>query len=795
MEPTKNNSTKNMIPHMLAIDCSGSVGGSSGYWSLVQRVKDKICKRHGANVSIIAWDTSIDMPTDGEIEEMIRRRIGRGGTDPSIFCHLLPRGCDLTIVTDGDIGDNCVRKCDEILDSRRFGSVKVYFQSTGGHMNLSVSAPFTRNCEHVEIIVGERTIATANTTKDVDLTIYYDNPSLFIESSDKILSEIVLRCAGKLNMALRDEVIKLEHNLLQWIANSPGGDYDEVRGQLTAGRRDDAIISLRKIISAADTSLARRINHIAQELMKHCTGAGGFKFDLLEPGRLTRAIPVAHVATEELPNVEPVGQFECPITCEEEFPVLFIKKGEPILGGLSKRELDDILSEPLLILGRPELVQLIRDRTDCTIGFGTAKKLFTSGCVVSPYTREIISSALICSEPRSLGTDGNVFRKAVTFTLADIFLGDKLVGCPELWLAVVYLAIRDLERIDSDFIGIFRDYLIARMRSGKTNITLTGLPIEPVIKAPVDIALWHCISSPEIMKNNREASCDRLREFAASAAHMMTLLDMMNYAYDVEWTTKRLALYNAFAWMMTEENNHVHRINGVQTWRILLRAQYQNSLTIMGTGCNATANNATIILLDGPATSPPPMPYFGLSLGEMIALADLVDNRKSAKCIQIPEDLSDYVPMHITNYSYNLPNEYIREPVPICPQTMRPYVVDRRAGKHWKICAELAGGTSLANQISNYNYFVRNIAEFGAYPTKNEFIIYTAIKQSGRLVNPLSTLPAMTMAFVDGLFNDYEAVLGPGFANVPAYEFNRIAANSQDADTRARIDGSLASTL
>uniref|UniRef100_A0A915EGD7 Uncharacterized protein n=1 Tax=Ditylenchus dipsaci TaxID=166011 RepID=A0A915EGD7_9BILA len=72
---------------------------------------------------------------------------------------------------------------------------------------------------------------------------------------------------------------------------------------------------------------------------------------------------------------------------------------------------------------------------------------------------------------------------------------------------------------------------------------------------------------------------------------------------------------------------------GQQTWRLLLRSQYQHSLVL---------EDGSIVLLDGPASvSVPQLPEFRvcgdmekLPLGMLFGLAELVDRNKSNNSVK-----------------------------------------------------------------------------------------------------------------------------------------------------------------
>ncbi len=57
------------------------------------------------------------------------------------------------MITDGQVGDQEVKKCDEILDKYQFNKTVCYIISTsnygnGNDINMSVTCPFTRDCDN-----------------------------------------------------------------------------------------------------------------------------------------------------------------------------------------------------------------------------------------------------------------------------------------------------------------------------------------------------------------------------------------------------------------------------------------------------------------------------------------------------------------------------------------------------------------------------------------------------------------------------------------------------------------------
>jgi hypothetical protein len=248
--------------------------------------------------------------------------------------------------------------------------------------------------------------------------------------------------------------------------------------------------------------------------------------------------------------------------------------------------------------------------------------------------------------------------------------------------------------------------------------------------------------------------------------------------YDKNNILYRLKLYKAFAWIMNEE-----KTQGSQ-WRIILKAQYQNSIVL---------SDGTVILLDGPAIVKPDMPYFDLSLGELISLSKLVDKSKKFGVITIPLNFKgSEIPEPVKNYGYPdiLTNDdQYDSNIELSSNTFRPVVIDRKFRKHWKECSEQTYGP-LNKQISNYNYFIKYVDENIKYPSKEEFIKFTSSRQANKETDAKDTLPKHTVEFVDGLFKNYEKILGENFLNIPSDEFKRITINSRSEIDRAVLDGS-----
>ena len=826
------------------IDVSGSTGGHANYWNQVI----KLVEIHKDDATFYFWDDIVSEVSHGHVLSRASSRTGGQGTKPKCFAHLLPVDCKAVIITDGQVDASEVAACDKIIYGKSFESVEVHFVSTGGNMNLSVSAPFTRSTKY-KIFINSILSTSGNSTIKISLQKYFGNVELFLSEAEELSKHITMQNLGLRNDHLRNELLMLQNNLLQKIAmqntNQNNIIFDQLRDLLINNQMSLAINMIKEMtLNSAD--VGHKVELIIQELLRLCNGSTDFSFHILEPGRLTRAIAVKDTPTEELPTVESYeGTFECPAMMELDIPILLIKDDKPVLIGLDKKFLDSLINNPLSLLLDESLIQAVKNRLDHLIGLNAAKMLFANRPVTSPFTRHNISCAITFGEDSS-------HHNATKYALANIFFGNKLIGMSNLWLVVIYFIIKKISYLNQNesFMNTFKEYIIQKCKKTMSNITLSGLPIVPFMKVPMDIAVWYCVVSPFIIHSNKKSSAssievededdarNRLRSFGKSSVYLLDILDVFKYSYDRRSCLRLITYYTAFSWMMRQE-----KTNGSQ-WRKLSQSLYQNSVRL---------RNGVIIMLDGPTMSnkiptfsedtiqniavedlegiiaeieiensdkneiymnndnyivmnykedhmkfygPKTIPSFQvcndaplLTLGELLALQTFVDKSKSLNVISIPIDLQPIEPSIIINYGYpDVPD--FDDGTVICPETMRPYYIDRIKKLNWKLCAEQVSGP-LHKQISLYNYFIRYVIETTKYPTKEEFIHYISIKQAMKAYDPMNTLPKHILFYIHQLYSKYERVLGVAFQNVLASEFKAIVCASMNVEDRCRMDGSI----
>jgi hypothetical protein len=471
--------------------------------------------------------------------------------------------------------------------------------------------------------------------------------------------------------------------------------------------------------------------------------------------------------------------------------VCLVTDGAPVLDGVDKRQLEALMTHPLALLLDRALIGAVRARLDHLIGLDAVRTLAARADIVSPITRRPVVAVLAFGRERD-------HVRATNYALARILFGTKLVGVPELWLAALYFIVHDevaYLRDQPAFMSAFRDHLTHRMRMHTTNMTLTGLPIEPMVKAPVDVAVWYCAISPFMWESNaaRDAECNRLRAFGPTARFLLRILDELfpDYAYERPVIVHWCALYRAFAWMMHAAKQQTPQ---PQAWRTLLRAQVQNSTRL--------SDGTTIVLLDGPASDatrpplPPALADPALTFAELWTLAtQYVDVRNATGAVFIPRTLACVdAPVAVYNYAYPRGMTTTDAYVPtLSPATFRPVYVDREERRPWGECfKERYGSNDMRQYLSMYKYFIDCTHDWHRYPTRDMYVAYVARKQAARWESPKETLPEAMAALVDQLFANYVRVLGAGFAQVPVRDFMNKTGSSTAIAERTALDGSAA---
>lgn len=778
---SKENLTINDNDTVICIDSSGSTGYHIQYWNRVL----EIIESH-PNAKFISWASSSTEMSYNEIKELAKDRNGYGGTSPSSFISLIKGFKNLIIITDGQVSGDEVLRCDGMLKNIKFDHVRVIFIKTGGFVNLSVSAPFTRNTTYV--IENEGHVIEGSTDIDIDLSKYNENPSLFLEEYEIIRNYIVMKNIGTTNTTLRNMILDCKSKMMKYIRSKNSISTNDLLEKLKENDYDTSINITKSIFNSCFDSLISDIENSFDELINLCDLKNNFSFTLLQPSRIQRAKITEEVDVSKVNVIKIDDKYECPITCDNDSPCLLIKSGEAVLNHLNKKDLDMIITNPLIVLLRDDIKENIKKRVDHIIGFNTYKTLFENenGNIHSPYSRDEISCGILFGHHSS-------HLKAFNYTLSNIFFGRKLVGLPILWVYVLYKVLKEVEHIKDNetFFNEYEKYFIERLKYSKTTITLSGLPIHPFIETTADIAVWYCVVSPFIIGNEQtDDGVNRLRSFGATSKYLIEILNMLGYPYDKKKTLKLMSLYKAFSWMMNEERNEGHSLYVENQWLKKIKSHYQGSIVL---------DDGYIVLIDGPATEPNELPEFRifddqepLKLNELIYLSKLVDMNKSTNSVIIDLELVENHPMpeYIVSYGYDYSKDFDSSVFVVSPDTMRPYSVDRKTNTLWKDAAINIFGVPLEKQISLYARFIDYVTSNKEFPSKIDFIKYLERKERMKVDYPKLTLPKIILKMVDIAYNSYKPICGDNFCNVTVDSFISKTSKSCSLLKRFEEDGS-----
>ena len=778
---------------IFAIDTSWSTANSKFYIDSIERIVSNTIRRPTkySRYTVIHWNTTSTTKRcriDNVVLEAKEIR-SQGGTDIGCFIDKLKSGIDLVIISDGQVPGNSVSNARDTLSSKNltFSRVEVHYIETGGRINLSVAAPFIRNTDY-KVYNGNRLISNGSSTENIDFQIYHNELDKFLQDSDSIISKLAVQNLGASeNKELKTQILKLQKNLLGVIRRRETNDAiaESVRSSETV---DEAKDKLWAEINKEPDEVVSKVDIMFKTLIHIADGKLGFEFDSLDPSRLMNAqrVSTAMAMNEIEPvNVDDVEDtatastaidrnvLECPILCEDDHMMILVRSGDQnILGSLDKEALDMIISNPLMFLKHKALVSRFSKSLDSVVGLKAVKQIHArsadSRMFESPTTRQPINAVIspYCEETHI---------RATRSAFSKLLFGDKFLGNIDIWLVVLYHIIlqTSVEPIKY-IIPLFEKFLIRRLRTSTTAMTLSGLPIQPLKQTNVDVAIWYCVHSYLFFEDNDARN--RLRSgLGSTALYLIPIIKLLGLPVDEEAIRHRLRIYNAFTWMMKEAKDSMQKMRG------LIRAQYQNS-TFVGND---------YVFLDGEVTNVICLPpdFDGLGLGELIALSKLVDVRKTSGTVTIPHVVvPSEIPRAKTNYVY--PNIFVEDrhmPV-LSGKTFRPMTYDPRTTRHWEDEDRICNGDDPYKRITLYKYFIDYVTDRGEYPTKDKFVLYLSARQANREDRPVDTLPRHIFAFVDDLFANYESILGENFRDVSSDDFIKTTKGSRNREKRLEME-------
>lgn len=772
---------------LIAYDGSGSTGGFGN--SFYHKKTQEIVAQY-PDAQLVLWDTSPRVVRRTELAQINSECKGFGGTNSAaIASYVLSQNFHghLVIITDGQVGEHSIDACARDLGNVwPFDQVTAHLIDTGGIVNMSVTCPFTRAAPHTVYCyrrptgyepVQEVSVSAAD-METLSLIDTVTSPADYEAQADSIERAVIARTMGTNgDPSLRDAILAMKKRMVAEQARM-FGDSDTVTAltaALEAGLTESAMVAAAMIHNeyySEERGWSARISR----LISMCEGAlrGAFDFtavnSAIHSDRVRRAAVVAPVAvpSEKAPEA-PVSEatpFVCPITLDNATDIiLLVAEGKPILEGLDKSVVTDILECPLNLFHYPEVVDALRTRLDHPISLTAYRDAAAAGSPIrtGPMTRRPLLAGGIC-----LG-QSEEHCAATTWTLAQLTTGGKLVGNPDLWFACLWLMLHRGQTGEhlADLEPMIRDNLTWRLRNHKTFISLTGLPEFPSTRVLLGVAIWYVFSSSPF--TGSEPRRDLIR------THMPHLKELLEI--------KRNCLPAAYA-LPEGVLIHVHRVRVMlnmlswvkrDRWTLVetLRGLTQNSVpgpaaSDVGTDVFEREHMPALVPVDGLPSAERladvraslPVLWTLLRDDELVGLAGLVDPSKSAGDIPLPFDWAP--PAAITSAAGRVEWAYGADPKPIyhvriCEATCRPYYTVPETGEPWADVAERIHGFAPSKMISLNKQFGVFVTKYERYPNPAEFLVflYNRYIHHGQH----KTMPAQITQLIDVTFDEFSEVM------------------------------------
>lgn len=753
---------------VIAYDGSGSTGNCAEYHDQTQRIVQQY-----PNAKILFWDTTHRLISHAELAEINRHRKGFGGTSPSeiaIWARANNFHGHLIIITDGEVYVGGIDACSEIL-GKNWTFEYVTAHLIGGAVNMSVTCPFTRQSPHTVYLYEpatkyEQTQTTQVSPEDLELLTRLDAISTVSEfqtiapTLERVLIARTMGTQG--NMELRDVLLAMKTRLNVSISAAAGNSDAAVEfvSSVRSGNVDATLRSACQLTLDYYKDFDSDVSGVTwssklSRMIAMTEGAlrGVFSMNAITAGiqsdrirRAAAAAPASTPSTTSGPESESemsTSRFECPITLNSERDVvLLVKAGEPILAGLEKRILDDILDCPLNLLKYSEVVANVIARLDHSVSLA-AYAANTDGWSTSPITRSPLQPGAIC-----FGAARDHVQ-ATQYTLAQLFTGGKLAGNPDFWYACIWWILTQ-PGLCPEYLQMLHpfatEHMKWRLRNQATFIALSGLPEFPTTRVPLDCAIWYVLASPLFSAGCVAAGRDVLR---GHLPHLQQLLELSKLAEHRFPKSEELqkhyirlkTLLRYLAWIKADRH-------ALPMWtRMLvqdhLRLDFETFtkyIPIDGPASEVQIVEAKKHLRADPA----------LTIDELVGIAGIVSPQLSASDIELPYTWTPVPAKHVIEWPYGIgPLESMH--VTIHPNTCRPlYTI---GDETWRQQAERKYGP-VEQTVSVHSYYGKYVVAHESFPSKNDFMQYLydrCVVHSTRH----TTLPAPIVQIVDEVMHDY----------------------------------------
>lgn len=286
---------------------------------------------------------------------------------------------------------------------------------------------------------------------------------------------------------------------------------------------------------------------------------------------------------------------ECPILNEEDVPQILIDECEPLLLGVEKNIVDDIVACPLRILNYPNLKAKLKSRLSNYVGVMGIKAKFDKTLLKNPFTQ----NRLLGSIP--LGTHKSHI-KVGNYTIAKLISDGKILGNMNLYYAVIWHLIqeRSIEYL-KDIEANATEHLIYRMRNSKTYASMCGQAQFVNTQVSTDIAIWYCVNSGYL---NQPTDRDTFRFHFYDLEPMMKIVEVLKYPNEaglMKHYNRTNALFNFLSLFKAMRSQHDKK-----SLENMLKGLYQNGVFVdpkkLSRKLIDTEVCSVFIPVDGPAS-------------------------------------------------------------------------------------------------------------------------------------------------------------------------------------------------
>ena len=739
--------------YLLAADYSGSTGGNKFYHDFIQnQIENGILKDIKPDSIIrVLWDTNIDIVTKEKLKYINDRKLSCGGTDPYCVAKYI-KEIDfhevLIFVTDGQVGLSSVTMCTRLLEDWKFEDVLVFLLDTGGAIEESCSCPFTRNSAHTvklykNLLLDESKYVNVS-QEDIELVNNINKITTIdefvskIPSLEKTLISVNMGSDG--NVVVYDKLISLKKLL---ISNKSKTKSEPLEDFLN----NPSVLTLKNIWNGY-YGISDDWSSTIDKFISWCSGGLKNVFDRNKIGREDKSAPVPIVPTETAEIIEEpteIGrkyEITCPITLEKSSNiVVLIKRNHRHLYDDLDKDIKNLITNcPLNVLKNQQIVEYIKNMTDCCISLEAYKDLVTHGISnESPLTRDQIFGG-IC-----LGSDPSHV-KATNSTLRYALTKGKALGNVDLWFAIVYFLIENgtITHL-AEYLPAFREHMVYRLKNSKSYMCLSGLSVYPVYNVPLQSALYSVIFASMI---STESKTEPIRLHLSYADELMNLLKLV----DIE--------------VPSEIQTHIIRLKTMRTFLLEIKKGYEAKERLLNRikalQFNAIETSKLWVLIDGIPSdaqiakiySELPNVCQTLPIADIIYIMSICDSNKAESDIYIPfNKVTSYTCQETKTWSYT--KDVPEYSVAICENTCRPYstVINNGVKQTWYESAVEIYGDRFMSVNNRFGEYVQN---FQKYPSKEEFLVYLYKYYSSR---GKSTLPICIQQFNDEIYSDYMYIL------------------------------------